>query len=229
MKVSVEKLTDVNLLRRANEFTTGNESKMSLAKAYRYGHSPIRTQMFWVELTDIPLFVASQMVRSHVGIQFFQRSKRTDRGGEDFKTECDIIAGDVFLANDRYFAAKETFGKADDGAENVIQRLESVGWNIKALPTKFDRYAPTDIAFICNAEALINMAHKRLCSKASKETREIFNLIKEAIVDCDVDLANHLVPQCIYRGGICPEPKCCGFNKTDLFRKTLEHYKSLFV
>ena len=129
MKINIQKLTNLDLLRRANEFTTDHESRMSLATAYRLGHSPIRTQLFWVELREIPLFVASQLVRQHVGVQFFQKSHRPDRNPD----------------------AK------DEG-----------------------RMTPTDLVFICNAEALINMAHKRLCGKASAETREVVRAICEA-------------------------------------------------
>lgn len=178
MKINIQKLTNADLLHRANEFTTGHESRMSLATAYRLGHSPIRTQLFWVELREIPLFVASQLVRQHVGVQFFQKSHRPDRNPN----------------------AK------DEG-----------------------RMTPTDLAFICNAEALINMAHKRLCGKASAETREVVKAICELIEERDPDLYQHLVPQCVYRGGICPEPKGCGYNKTGLFNKILTEYKKLFI
>ena len=178
MKINIQKLTNVELLRKANSFTTGHESKMALAKAYAYQHSPIRTQLFWIECREIPLFVASQLVRSHVGVQFFQKSHRPDRNPD----------------------AK------DEG-----------------------RMTPTDLAFICNAEALINMSHKRLCAKASPETREIFGQICELVEEQDPDLYKHLVPQCMYRGGICPEPKGCGYNKTELFNKQLTEYKKLFI
>lgn len=198
MKVEVRKLTDIELLHRANSFTTGNESHMSLAKAYKHSHSPIRTQEFWVEMTEIPLFVASQFVRSHIGIEKFQLSKRTDRGGEDFRAVIQRILADLHLAWDRHDA----------------EAFEEVCSEILSLTERFDRYTPVNLAFICNAEALINMAHKRLCSKASQETREIFKLIKLSVKLVDPDLADHLVPQCWYRGGICPEAKCCGLNKS---------------
>lgn len=217
MNVMVKKLTDVELLRRANSFTTGHDSHMTLAKAYRAGHSPIRTQLFLVECTDIPLFVASQLVRSHVGVQFFQLSKRTDRGGEDFREACHCISQELLCS-----------GAVTDFKERQIQIEERAKW-VDDLPKRFDRYAPTDLAFIINAEALINMAHKRLCSKASFETREVFKKICEAAKEADPDLYRHLVPQCIYRGGICPEPRSCGFNKTELFDKQLTEYKKLFV
>ena len=197
-KVNVIKLTDISLAQRACSFTIGKESHITLSKLYKYGHSPIRTQLFWVELKDIPLFVASQLVRSHVGVQFFQISKRIDRGGEDFKEVCIDIMNNI------------------DNPDSIIK--------ISELPAKFDRYAPTDLAFIINAEALINMSHKRLCNKASIETREIVGAIKEKIKTIDPELYKHLVPMCIYRGGICSEPNSCGLNKSEIFKKMLENY-----
>ena len=195
MNVEITKLTDVKLLQRANSFTTGRDSHMTLAKAYRAGHSPIRTQLFWVECTDIPLFVASQLVRSHVGVQFFQRSKRTDRGGEDFRSVCYNLSQDF---NDAFCMGDE---------EDLGKCIETA----KTLPQRFDRYASTDIAFIINAESLINMAHKRLCEKASAETRDLMTKIALEIAIIDPELAEHLVPQCVFRGGLCTEPKTCGW------------------
>ncbi|MCM1152484.1 MAG: FAD-dependent thymidylate synthase [Muribaculum sp.] len=213
MKAEVKKLTDVSLLQRANGFTTGHDSHMTLETAYRYGHSPIRTQMFWVELTDIPLFVASQLVRSHVGVQFFQRSKRIDRGGADFALECTEIAQQI-----------------DDGITTPdIDRLSVAEARVNMLPKYFDRYAPTDIAFICNAEALINMAHKRLCAKASKETRDVMTQIALGVAIADPALAPHLVPQCVFRGGICSEPKSCQWINSGVGQTVLTDYLELFT
>lgn len=217
MNIKVTKLTDVELLRRANSFTTGRDSHMTLAKAYRAGHSPIRTQLFWVECTDIPLFVASQLVRSHVGVQFFQLSKRTDRGGEDFREACHCISQELLCS-----------GAVTDFKERQIQIEERAKW-VDDLPKRFDRYAPTDLAFIINAEALINMAHKRLCAKASKETRDLMTKIALEVSIADPELAEHLVPQCVYRGGICPEAKCCGYIRSEQGRAQLETYKKLFT
>lgn len=211
MKVTVEKLTDVKLLQRANSFTTGHESKMTLAQAYRAGHSPIRTQLFWIECADIPLFVASQLVRSHVGVQFFQRSKRTDRGGEDFRQVCEDIAHSVSKTEDHlHMGFMSTFDEA-------IEKIE-------ALPDRFDRYAPTDLAFIINAEAIINMAHKRLCAKASAETRDLMTKIALEMAIADPELAEHLVPQCVFRSGICSEPKTCGWIYSGVGQTVLDGY-----
>lgn len=196
-------------------YTTGRDCQMSLATAYKNRHSIIRSQLFFVELTDIPLFVASQMVRSHVGVQFFQRSKRTDRGGEDFSAVCEDIA----------LALSEN--GSDYGHLAVASNLAIQ--DILKLPNRFDRYAPTDLAFIINADALMNMSHKRLCTKASQETREIWQTVCAKIKDIDPALYQHLVPQCLYRGGICGEPRSCGYCKTEIFKKALTFYKANFV
>ena len=211
MEINVTKLTDLNLLHRANEFTTGHQSKMSLEQAYHYGHSPIRTQIFWVEMKDIPLFVASQLVRQHVGVQFFQRSKRVDRGGENFIDVCNDLALDV----------AEIYKDQNEADMAAIQLI------IADLPNRFDRYAPTDLACIINAEALINMAHKRLCSKASNETRELVEALRDKIAEVDPALANLMVRPCIAHGGICREPNCCGFNATAICAQSITQLKAL--
>lgn len=213
-QVTVKKLTDVSLLRMANSFTTNKESKMTLASAYRHGHSPIRTQLFWVELRNIPLFVASQLVRSHVGVQFFQLSKRTDRGGKDFRAVCSDLADDVISISYNDVVGRDSGNVQKQIAEEIL-----------SLAKQFDRYTPTDIAFIINAEALISMSHKRMCSKASSETRATFMAIRAKIADCDRDLYNHLVPTCIYRNGICPEPKGCNLISTPKGASMLKDYQ----
>lgn len=223
MNLLVRKLTDVSLLQRANSFTTNKDSHMSLAKAYRYGHSPIRTQQFWIELEDIPLFVASQFVRSHVGVQFFQLSKRTDRGGKNFKEEISNINYRINEIATQDVSHIMTESEYDD----VINGLNGVNEWIAELPENYDRYAPTNLAFICNAEMLINTSHKRLCNNASKETIDIFKKICNAIQVEDSDLYPHLVPQCVYRG-VCPEPKCCGFIHTKQYKESRDKYCQLY-
>lgn len=204
MKIEVVKYTDVGALHMANSFTTGHESKMSLLKAYSLGHSPIRTQRFYIYMEDIPLFCASQFVRSNVGVQWYQKSKRTDRGGEDFREVC------------------------KDMAENLYDRGEDPSTEILTWPQRFDRYAPTDLMGDLNAESIINMSYKRLCAKVSKETREIWEMVIQELAKVDPDLAKFCVKPCVAYGGICRESKSCGYNKSDLFQKQLATYKILF-
>ena len=80
-----------------------------------------------------------------------------------------------------------------------------------------DRYTPVNHRFICNAESLLHIARRRLCWQASTETRDCVIQIKEKIREIDPDLAHYMVPNCVYRGGICPEPKPCGRYKIKRF------------
>jgi thymidylate synthase ThyX len=76
----------------------------------------------------------------------------------------------------------------------------------------------------CNAQAFINLSRVRLCSCASKETREAWKLVIEFLREVDPILAEKCVPNCIYRGR-CPEgDKTCGYDMTQAFRDRLEEY-----
>jgi hypothetical protein len=208
-KVTVEKLTNIDLLHRAASFTTGHESRMSLKTAYKLGHSLSRTQIFVIELRNIPLFVASQLVRSHVGVQFFQRSRRTDRGGADFTQLCDDIAFSI-----------ENLGYDDEARFSDASR-------VRDLSKDFDRYAPTDLMGIANADMIMQTSRRRLCSKASQETREVWQSVVDAIETVDPDLAEMCVPMCVYQQR-CPEYKGCKFLETERGRKELSRYNEIF-
>lgn len=70
-----------------------------------------------------------------------------------------------------------------------------------------------DADFIANAQAIINISHKRLCNCASKETKAAWTSVKNEMEKVDPIMAKHMVPECIYRH-MCPELKCCGYINT---------------
>ena len=83
-----------------------------------------------------------------------------------------------------------------------------------------------DMDMSANAQALINISRKRLCSCASKETREAWTQVKEAIAEIDPIMASKMVPECLYRG-FCPEfMKPCGYSKTKKFEEDLVNYRN---
>jgi hypothetical protein len=87
--------------------------------------------------------------------------------------------------------------------------------------------ALNDMDMTANAQALINISRKRLCNCASKETREAWTQVKEAIAEIDPILASKMVPECLYRG-FCPEfMSPCGYSKTEKYKKDLEEYRSV--
>ncbi len=61
-----------------------------------------------------------------------------------------------------------------------------------------------------NAAELIFMCHKRLCFQASKETREVMEMIRDEVLDVCPEFKEVLVPLCEYRGGVCTEMFPCG-------------------
>lgn len=105
--------------------------------------------------------------------------------------------------------------------DNVCDELE---W----LKDNADRYTPVNLSLLVNAQSLIDMSKLRLCNQAHVETRIVFNRIKEEIAKIDPSLASMMVRKCVYRGGLCGEMRCCGFNNTQAFQSEMKDYASNF-
>ena len=75
-----------------------------------------------------------------------------------------------------------------------------------------------------NAQALINISRRRLCSQASHETRAAWQEVVDKVQLADPVLASVLVPECIYRG-FCPEFNSCGYAETEAYQKRLAEYR----
>ena len=86
MKIEVNKVTQEDLLKAAVKHVFGVESKMPLWKWYDSGHTPSRTQIFSIYVTDMPYSVAMQM-RTHDknGALFLVEPGRPDTGTERLK------------------------------------------------------------------------------------------------------------------------------------------------
>ena len=78
---------------------------------------------------------------------------------------------------------------------------------------KAPQEAPVTMCWYMNAEELITIAHKRLCRQASKETREVVQEICNKVIEVNPEFKDLFVPNCIYRGGVCDEFNCCGYNR----------------
>lgn len=61
-----------------------------------------------------------------------------------------------------------------------------------------------------DAQSFINLAHVRLCSQASPQTRRVVEKMVELAVSTNPEFTSVLVPKCIYRNGICTEMIPCG-------------------
>lgn len=86
--------------------------------------------------------------------------------------------------------------------------------------------ATNDMEMTANAQALISISRKRLCNCASKETREAWKQVQDAIREIDPVMADKMVPECIYRG-FCPEfMNPCGYANTEKYQQDLKRYRS---
>lgn len=83
--------------------------------------------------------------------------------------------------------------------------------------------APVNHIMEVNAQELIYMAQKRLCSKAAAETKETMLVIVNEVVKLCPEFKQFLVPQCAYLGR-CPEYRGCGMAK-DNERMTANEYQ----
>lgn len=86
----------------------------------------------------------------------------------------------------------------DDRKEHDISRSEMPQGTL----VNMDNYA--------NMQQLIDIFRKRLCHQASPETRALAEDFKLALHKEHPEMANILVPNCVYRCG-CPEFKSCGY------------------
>lgn len=90
-----------------------------------------------------------------------------------------------------------------------------------------DRNTPINHSMKINAEALITLSRKRLCLASHKKTVQIMSLIKNKIKYIDSDLVKFMVPECVFRNGICPEGRFTCGKKQRILNK-YSYYKGLF-
>ena len=152
MEVKIKKLTEYSLMQLAMEYTSNKSvslNERNISWMYDAEHSPIRTQIYCIELRGIPTYVSVHLVRHKIGVEHYVKSNRNK---------------------------EETITR-----ETLVNHM-----------------------MIINANALINMARKRLCNKADAQTVHVMECIKAELIKVDSSLAKHLLPECLYRRK-CPE------------------------
>ena len=97
MKITVKKHTGIELMQWACSMTIDSESEMPLDRIYRNEHSPMRTQMFSVEILGIPTFVSTHFRTHSQGITHFVKSLREDRCGNGKEDRWTLTNHGMFL------------------------------------------------------------------------------------------------------------------------------------
>lgn len=108
------------------------------------------------------------------------------------------------------------------GIEHFVktQRTDRTGVARGQMP----QAAPVNHECEADAQALINISRRRLCTCASPETRQAWQMVKDKVSEVEPQLARCMVRECVYRG-FCPEMFSCGYAKTEAFQKELEEYR----
>lgn len=109
------------------------------------------------------------------------------------------------------------------GIEHWIetQRTDRTGIDREALP----QGALINYTFEANAQALITISRKRLCSQASPETQAVWKAVRNAVKEVEPELASVMHPECVYRG-FCPEMKSCGYCGSGAYQMELQCYRN---
>ena len=115
------------------------------------------------------------------------------------------------------------FVRHKTGIEHFVktQRTDRTGVDRHGLPQD----SPVSHECEANAQALIAISRKRLCSCASEETKNAWQLVKNEVEQVEPMLAKCMVRECVYRG-FCPEMFGCGYDKTEEFKKELNAQES---
>lgn len=112
------------------------------------------------------------------------------------------------------------------------QRDDRTGEDRDSLPQS----TPVTFTGDANIQHLIDTARKRLCYQAHPETRAYMEDLKIAIHEVEPEIADALVPHCVYRLG-CPEMSSCGFlnrflqmygGKIDPIQQRYDKYNKFF-
>ena len=187
------KATDDDI-RRACEMTIhGRESKVNIRSLYRAEHSPIRCDVYWVELLGVPTASSVHFVRHKLGVEHFVGSNRPDRPGGVFDPSDELLALAHMVIE---------FARSEECTDESLVKLRPLLDLVRNIPLTHGMHI--------NAQALITMARKRLCHQADKTTVAWMEAIKEGVLQVKPDLAFYMQKMCDYRMGYCPENKPCG-------------------
>ena len=160
-------------------------------------HSPIKLVEYTISFKDLRQWVGVHLLR-HPFVLPFIHTQRVDKRDLDEYVDkvMSILSDDV--KNDPSFNKRDYLFQGEKNEQD----------------------------FVVNAQTLINISKKRLCNCASKETRDAWKAVQDAIREFDPVMASFMVPSCVYRG-FCPEKDSCGYWKTKKFNKDVNDYRNL--
>jgi len=200
-----EELISVNITEDvANNMKKQEEKRWNLVKkVLDSGHQSIaETVVFTFSIEGVSRSLTHQLVRHRLAC-YSQQSQRY----VNFKDKTfEYATPDTIKKN---VGAEVIYNEFMSKCKEYYDKLIDIG-----IPAEDARYilpnaACTNINMTVNLRELIHICNLRLCTRAQKEIRELFKLIKQEVMGVDERLGNLLVPSCEVHG-VCFEDKCCG-------------------
>lgn len=112
---------------------------------------------------------------------------------------------------------------------NVESNREDLQKVYKKEVKEASRLTPVRHKMVINAQALINVSRKRLCLNSHPRTVKAWKAVKKEIGKVSPVMEKFMVVECVYRNGLCPEMKCCGFNQSTKFEQERAAYAAMFT
>ena len=203
------------------------------------GHQSVAEHVYFTfAIEGISRACSHQLVRHRAGIVFSQQSQRyveikEDIGvleGRNFTPDTFKDEKDIITILDKYFIwDHECYAQAYSLIQALYCYLYQVREGIKPEDARnvLPNATKTNITMSINYRELIHICNLRLCTRAQKEIRDLFKLIKEEVNSQDERLGSLLVPTCEVNG-FCKEHKCCGRKpKVEDVFEGYERYKGL--
>lgn len=78
-----------------------------------------------------------------------------------------------------------------------------------AVAGEYSREQLVPFAMVFTARAIKEISHLRMCRKAEYPTRLFMSYLQRKLSVIDRELAENMIPLCMYRGGICTELNSC--------------------
>ena len=160
-------------------------------------HSPIKLVEYTISFKDLRQWVGVHLLRHPFVLPFIHTQRVDKRELDEYVDKVMSILSDE-VKNDPSFNKRDYLFQGQTNDQD----------------------------FVVNAQTLINISKKRLCNCASKETRDAWKAVQDAIREFDPVMASFMVPNCVYRG-FCPEKDSCGYWKTKKFNKDVNDYRNL--
>lgn len=206
-KSPIEMLDDWAILTKENYNELQEKHWNLVKKVLDSGHKSIaETVVFTFSIEGVSRSLTHQLVRHRLAC-YSQQSQRY----VNFKDKTfEYVTPNTVKKN---VGAELIYNEFMSKCKEYYDKLIDIG-----IPAEDARYvlpnaACTNINMTVNLRELIHICNLRLCTRAQKEIRDLFKLIKQEVTDVDERLGNLLVPNCEVHG-ICFEDKCCGRKPT---------------